>query len=181
MGTVTAMLASGRARINDMIDSTGAQYRELARTRAWHYSIFNATALCRLAETGNQFGTNLWSHVGTAGGTLALAMEYLAVGAAGGEGAFKYGRACVPPDATQTAATAARCTPTQVVAVPPEDPGDPVEPVFDQTQPYYDLRATVAETMNAKVAAAVSLATVPGGIDMFPLIPSCRIALGDIP
>jgi hypothetical protein len=178
--TVTAMIDSGKKRIDDQIDGTGAQYRELARTQAWHYSIYNATALCRLAETASQFGTNLWTYVGTSGGTVLLAMEYLADGAAMGETGFQYGPACVPPNAGQTPATTAKCTPTQITVVPTEEPGGTM-PAFDQAEPFYNLHAAAAEAMSTKAAAAVTQAPAPGGIDMWPLIPSCRIAVGGIP
>jgi len=54
-------------------------------------------------------------------------------------------------------------------------------PAFDNSEPYYDLRATAVEANDAKTAAAIPQAAVPMGVDMFSLIPSCRIAVAPDP
>src|SRR5260370_5904708 len=173
MSTVTAAITDGKAMIDQQIDSTGAEFRELARTQAWHYSIYNATALCRLAETANQFGTNLWSYTGSGGGTLPLAVDYLVGGAEMGPSGFTLEPTCNPPNATQSVATMTKCSPTQVATVAAGDGG--TTPAFDQTEPFYEFHAAATEAMDSKAAAAVSQSPAPGAIDMWPLIPSCRL------
>jgi len=178
---VTTAIADGKARIDEQINAQGAQYRELARTQAWHYSIYNATALCRLAETSNQFGTNLWSYVGSGGGSLPLAFEYFVGGAQMGASGFMLNPTCKPPNASLTVATANKCSPTQVQTVPGDSPDAGAVPAFDNSEPYYDLRATAVEANDAKTAAAIPQAAVPMGVDMFSLIPSCRIVVAPDP
>jgi hypothetical protein len=77
-------------RIATQIKSNGSQPLELARTRPWHYSNFNATALCRLAETGRHAGVNLWSFTASKGGSLAKAVDFLIPAAEHGSSAWSF-------------------------------------------------------------------------------------------
>jgi len=179
--TVTAAAADGKKLIDDQIDSNGAQYRELARTQAWHYSIYNATALCRLAETANQFGTNLWSYKNDGGGTLALGMDFFVGGAERGPNGFALNPDCPDGSTTQSAATALKCSPPQVTTVPGDGPDAGYVPAFDQTEPFYELHATASEANDPTANGAVRGSPAPGGVDMWPLIPSCRIVVAPAP
>lgn len=77
-------------RIAVQIKSDGSQPLELSRTRSWHYSNFNATALCRLAEVGRHVGVDLWSYTAPDGGSLAKAVNYLIPAAENGSSAWPH-------------------------------------------------------------------------------------------
>ncbi|MFD0634094.1 alginate lyase family protein [Catenulispora yoronensis] len=63
-----AIAQSAKAnRIAVQIQADGSQPLELSRTRSWHYSNFNVTALCRLAEVGRHVGVDLWSYTAPGG------------------------------------------------------------------------------------------------------------------
>lgn len=84
-----AIARSARAgRIAVQIKADGSQPLELSRTRSWHYSNFNATALCRLAEVGRHAGVDLWSYTAPDGGSLAKAVDYLIPAAEKGASAW---------------------------------------------------------------------------------------------
>jgi hypothetical protein len=55
----------------------GRQPRELARTRAWDYSIFNLTAFLHLAALGERAGVDLWNYQATNGSSLRKGLDYL--------------------------------------------------------------------------------------------------------
>jgi hypothetical protein len=73
----------GEKRVDLYISASGQQPYEMARTRPWHYSLFNLTALCRLAGTARHLNVNLWTYVGSGGGSMNKAVEFLAPYAAG--------------------------------------------------------------------------------------------------
>ncbi len=78
-------IAESRADIDGEITPDGRQPRELERTRAWDYSIFNLTALMHLAFIGERVGVDLWDHRGADGSSLRNALEYLIPFATGEE------------------------------------------------------------------------------------------------
>jgi Alginate lyase len=84
------LAVAGPHRISTQIDATGRQPLELARTRTWHYSNFNLTALCRLAAVGEHIGTDLWAYRAASGASLALATDFLIPGAEHGRSAWNY-------------------------------------------------------------------------------------------
>src|SRR6266542_5829813 len=49
-------------RIAKQIAADGRQQHELARTQAWHYSIFNLEALFNAASIADKLGIDLWRH-----------------------------------------------------------------------------------------------------------------------
>ena len=49
-------------RISKQIEPDGRQLRELERTQAWNYSLFNLTALFDVASIANKLGTDLWNY-----------------------------------------------------------------------------------------------------------------------
>ena len=51
----------GVKRIAAQIETDGRQPHELARARAWHYSIFNLEALFRAGEMAEKIGIDLWN------------------------------------------------------------------------------------------------------------------------
>lgn len=85
-------IASGAEtkRIAVQIKADGSQPYELARTRSWHYSNFNATALCRLTEVGRHVGVNLWTYTAPGGGNLDKAIDYLIPAAEKGASAWPH-------------------------------------------------------------------------------------------
>ena len=49
-------------RISKQIEPDGRQLRELERTQAWNYSLFNLKALFDVASIANKLGTDLWNY-----------------------------------------------------------------------------------------------------------------------
>lgn len=82
--------AAKAKRIAVQIDADGSQPLELSRTRSWHYSNFNVTALCRLAEVGRHAGVDLWSYTAPGGGSLSKAVDYLIPAAEQGASAWPH-------------------------------------------------------------------------------------------
>ena len=77
-------------RIDPQIMADGSQPEELSRTRSWHYSIFNLTALTRLASIGRHVGVDLWKYQNPAGGGLRKAVEFMLPAAVQGATAWNY-------------------------------------------------------------------------------------------
>ena len=71
------LLEGSRDRIARQIQPDGRQPRELERTRAWHYSIFNLEAFFDLATLGSRLGVDLWNHRTSDGRSLRAAVDYL--------------------------------------------------------------------------------------------------------
>jgi hypothetical protein len=65
-------------RVGAQIRPDGSQPAELARTRSWTYSAFNADAFTRVAELSRWVGVDLWHYTAPAGGSIRGALRYLA-------------------------------------------------------------------------------------------------------
>ena len=72
-----ARLEGARTEISRQFEQDGRQPRELARTRAWDYSIFNLTAFLHLASLGDRMSVDLWNHRTSNGRSLRQGVEYL--------------------------------------------------------------------------------------------------------
>lgn len=64
-------------RILAQIEPDGTQPKELARTRSFHYSIFNIDAHTRLAAQARRMGVDLWDPSTEAGRRIRAAVDYL--------------------------------------------------------------------------------------------------------
>jgi hypothetical protein len=80
----TALL-DGRAGIAGQFERDGRQPRELRRTRAWDYSVFNLTAYLHLAALGQRLDVDLWNYSTPTGRSLRRGVEYLVPFALGQE------------------------------------------------------------------------------------------------
>jgi hypothetical protein len=91
VGTARTILTHIRdSRIPAQIQADGGQPLELSRTRSWHYSNFNATALCRSAELGRHADVDIWSYQAPSGAHLTSAVDFLIGTAEKGLSAWKY-------------------------------------------------------------------------------------------
>jgi hypothetical protein len=80
----TEVLKAARAkRIAVQIEPDGRQPLELARTKAWSYSIGNLAGLMQLATLGEVVGVDLWHFETADGRSLRKALDYLAPFATG--------------------------------------------------------------------------------------------------
>jgi hypothetical protein len=84
-----ATILDARAGIGAQFERDGRQPRELRRTRAWDYSVFNLDAYLQLARLGERLDVDLWSYTSETGRSLRQGVEYL-VPFATGEEPFPY-------------------------------------------------------------------------------------------
>jgi len=82
-------IEGSRTRIARQIEPDGHQPRELERTRAWNYSIFNLTAFFQLATLGERVGIDVWAYRSPDGRSLRQALDFL-VPFADGRGRWTY-------------------------------------------------------------------------------------------
>jgi len=66
-----------KRRIDIQIKGDGTQPFELVRTKSWHYSAFNLTALNALATLGEHLGIDLWNYTNSEGGSMRKALDYI--------------------------------------------------------------------------------------------------------
>ena len=82
-------LEQARAEIGRQFEPDGRQPRELERTRAWDYSIFNLSAFMRLAVLGEAVGVDFWNFRSGNGASLRRGIDFL-IPFATGEKNFPY-------------------------------------------------------------------------------------------
>jgi hypothetical protein len=72
-------------RIDKQIEPDGRQPRELERTQAWSYSLFNLEALFNAASLGDYLGIDLWNYEARNKRTIRKALDWLLPYAIGGK------------------------------------------------------------------------------------------------
>jgi alginate lyase len=81
--------AAETKRLDVQLAGNGTEPLEISRTRSWHYSIFNLTALTRLAMIGRDVGVDLWHYTTPGGGGILKSIDFL-IPAATGTSAWSY-------------------------------------------------------------------------------------------
>ena len=83
------MTTAETKRLDVQLAADGTEPLEITRTRSWHYSNFNLTALTRLALIGQHVGVNLWKYTTPSGGSILKSIDFL-IPAATGAAAWTY-------------------------------------------------------------------------------------------
>jgi hypothetical protein len=74
----TVLREVGQRRIGRQVKADGRQPLELARTKAWSYSVGNLAGLMTLARLGEHVGVDLWNYESSDGRSIRAALDFLA-------------------------------------------------------------------------------------------------------
>jgi hypothetical protein len=186
--SATALATAAKTkRIDVQINADGSQPQELARPASWHYSNYNASALCRLAAVAKHVGVDLWGYTNPKGGSIAKAIAFLLPTSTSATlpGPWaQYNDITQPFDVGYQAesyysihaladygGSAAAAAVFAQMPVPMSVPGH-----FCEGATFPVAGQFCAITPGAMDFADVTAAATPA-VDMWPIIPACRVPL----
>jgi hypothetical protein len=183
----TLVTSSQTSRIDSQIMADGSQPQELSRTTSWHYANFNAAGLCRLAGTAQHVGVDLWSYQSAAGGSIGKAIDFMLPTAttATPPGPWAtYNDITSPFDAVYQAeayytirAAAEYAKDPQAQAVLAQSPIPVQVPGHHCSGDRFPTGSDFCGITSGTMAFADLQGMGTAAVDMWPLIPTCRVPI----
>ncbi|HWZ87285.1 MAG TPA: alginate lyase family protein, partial [Polyangiaceae bacterium] len=75
--SATALVTASKTRIDSQVQANGSMPLELSRQTSWHYTNYNASALCRLAGVAKHVDVDLWGYTTPNGASITKVIEYM--------------------------------------------------------------------------------------------------------
>jgi hypothetical protein len=187
LDSAKTLVTASRQRLDSQIMSDGREPLELARPTSWHYSNYDVAAFCRLAGVASHVGVDLWGYRTPSGASIVKAAEFLIPTAttANPPGPWaQYNDITMPFDAAYQSeayysirAAAVYGNDAAAQAVFAESPVPIMVPGHLCAGDRFPLGSDFCGiTPGNQPFADLQAATVPA-VDMWPLIPTCRVPI----